>query len=172
MTHFFQQGCSYFNKATPPNSDTPYGPSIQTYESMGAKRIQTTTVTIVVMEPRDQKQTGEERIYLACTFTLLLIIEGSQGRHSVGAGTWRQEMKQGPRRSAAHWLVPHGLFSLLSSRTQSHQLREACLQPDLMETFFSIEVPSSQMTPLVSTTMWLLGFELRASGKAVSALNH
>ena len=32
------------NKAIPPNSATPYGPSIQTHESMGAVSIQTTTV--------------------------------------------------------------------------------------------------------------------------------
>ena len=31
----FQQGRTYANKATPPNNATPYGPSIQTHESMG-----------------------------------------------------------------------------------------------------------------------------------------
>jgi hypothetical protein len=28
VTHFPQQGCTYSNKATPPNSDTSHGPSI------------------------------------------------------------------------------------------------------------------------------------------------
>lgn len=32
------------NTATPPNSPTPHRPSIQTYESIGAKHIQPTTV--------------------------------------------------------------------------------------------------------------------------------
>ena len=35
VTHFFQQGHTYSNKAIPPNSATPYGPSIQIHESMG-----------------------------------------------------------------------------------------------------------------------------------------
>ena len=35
MTHFLQQGHTYSNKATPPNSASPYGPNTQTYESMG-----------------------------------------------------------------------------------------------------------------------------------------
>ena len=35
MAHFLQQGHTYSNKATPPNSVTPYKPMIQTHESMG-----------------------------------------------------------------------------------------------------------------------------------------
>jgi hypothetical protein len=31
----------------------------------------------------------------------------------VRAGTWRQKLVQRPRRSAAYWLAPHGLLSLL-----------------------------------------------------------
>jgi hypothetical protein len=31
----------------------------------------------------------------------------------IEAGTWRQELKQRPRRNAAYWLVPNGLFSML-----------------------------------------------------------
>jgi hypothetical protein len=39
-----------------------------------------------------KKQVGEERVYLADTSTLLLIIEGSQDRRNPRkAGTWRQE---------------------------------------------------------------------------------
>ena len=37
VTHFLQQGNTYSNKTTPPNSDTPY-------ELMGNSYIQTTTV--------------------------------------------------------------------------------------------------------------------------------
>jgi hypothetical protein len=42
VTHFFQQGHTYSNKVTPPNSVTPCESNIQTHESMGAKPIQTT----------------------------------------------------------------------------------------------------------------------------------
>jgi hypothetical protein len=42
------------------------------------------------------------------------ITEGNQDRHSHRAGTWRQELIQGPWRGAAYWLAPWGLFSLLS----------------------------------------------------------
>ena len=42
MTHFLPQH-TYINKATPPNSATFHGPSIQTHESIGTKPIQTTT---------------------------------------------------------------------------------------------------------------------------------
>ena len=36
VTHILQQGHTYSNKATSPNSATPYGLSMQTHESMGA----------------------------------------------------------------------------------------------------------------------------------------
>jgi hypothetical protein len=49
MTHFLQQGHTYSNKATPPNSVTSYGPSIQTREPMGAKTFQTATPTFVTL---------------------------------------------------------------------------------------------------------------------------
>jgi hypothetical protein len=39
------------------------------------------------------------------------------------AGTWRQELKQSPQRSAAYWLVPQGFLSLLSYTTQDHSPR-------------------------------------------------
>jgi hypothetical protein len=43
MNYFLQQGLTYSSKATVPNSVTPYGPSIQIHEFMGAIPIQTTT---------------------------------------------------------------------------------------------------------------------------------
>ena len=43
VTHFLQLGHTYSNRATPPNSGIPYGPSIQTPDSMGVIPIQTTT---------------------------------------------------------------------------------------------------------------------------------
>jgi hypothetical protein len=43
VMYFLQQSHTYSNKATPPNSTTPSGPSTQTHESMGAKPIQITT---------------------------------------------------------------------------------------------------------------------------------
>jgi hypothetical protein len=55
---------------------------------------------------------GKEMIYLAYLSTLLFIIKANQD--SNRAGTWRQELMQRPWRSAAYWLAPHGLLSLLS----------------------------------------------------------
>jgi hypothetical protein len=42
------------------------------------------------------KAVWEERIYLAYTSTLLLVIKGSQDRNSHRAETWRQELMQRP----------------------------------------------------------------------------
>ena len=65
------------------------------------------------MKHHDQKQIGEEKVYLAYTSTSLFIIKGSQDRNSSRAGTWRQELMQRPWRSAAYWLVSPGLLTLL-----------------------------------------------------------
>jgi len=40
------------------------------------------------------------------------------------AGSWRQELIQKPWRGIAYWLAPHGLFSLLSYRTQDYLPRD------------------------------------------------
>jgi hypothetical protein len=76
---------------------------------------------------QQNKQKGnllrEERVYLSYTCTSHFITKGSQVRNSHRAGTWRQELMPRPWRGAAYWLVPHGLFSLLSYRTQDHQPR-------------------------------------------------
>ena len=71
-----------------------------------------------------KKQVGKERVYLPYTSLLLFIIEGSLDRNSNEAETWRQELMQGPWRRAAYWLVPYGLLSLLSYRTQDCQPRD------------------------------------------------
>jgi hypothetical protein len=47
--HLPQQGHTYSSKATPPNGATPYGPSIQTSEPMGAIPIQITTDVIEIV---------------------------------------------------------------------------------------------------------------------------
>ena len=71
---------------------------------------------------------------------------------------------QRPWRDAAYWLISHDLISLFSFKTQNHQPRNGhthnglgppplitnsknALQLDLMEAFFSINVPSLQITP-------------------------
>ena len=45
VTHFLQQGHTYYDEATPPNSANPYEASIQTHESIGAIPIQTIALT-------------------------------------------------------------------------------------------------------------------------------
>jgi hypothetical protein len=50
---------------------------------------------IAVMKHRDQRQVGEERVYLA--YTLNPCSSLKEGR----AGTWRQELMQRPWRGAA-----------------------------------------------------------------------
>ena len=54
----------------------------------------------------------------------VFIIEGNQDRNSNRKGTWRQDLMQRPRRSAAYWLTPHGLLILRSYRTQDYQPRD------------------------------------------------
>ena len=54
------------------------------------------------MEHHDQKQTVEERVDLVYISISLIITEGSQGRNSHRAGTWRQELIQKPWRGAAY----------------------------------------------------------------------
>ena len=44
VTHFLQQDHIYSNKNTSPITATPYGPSIETYECMGAFPIQTNRI--------------------------------------------------------------------------------------------------------------------------------
>lgn len=47
-------------------------------------------VTVHRMKHQDQKEVGEEMVYLAYTSTLLSIIEGSQDRSSGMVGTWNR----------------------------------------------------------------------------------
>ena len=70
-------------------------------------------VTIAMMRDHYQQQVEEERV---CFVTLSLLVpqlEEVRVRNLNKAGTWRQELMQGPWRSAAYWLAPHGLLSLL-----------------------------------------------------------
>jgi hypothetical protein len=64
-----------------------------------------------------KKQVGEERVYLAYTSILLVIIKRSQDRNSNRAGTWRQELMQRLWKCAAYWLALVGLllFCAISS---------------------------------------------------------
>jgi hypothetical protein len=75
---------------------------------------------------------------------------------------------QRPWRSAAYWLAPHDLILLLSYRTLNHQPRDCPThsglgpQPsitkkmqDLVEAFFSIEVPFFQITSLCQVNIKL-----------------
>jgi hypothetical protein len=57
------------------------------------------------------KETWEEKV-MAYSSIASFIIEGSQGRNSNGAETWRQELMQRPQRSAAYWLTLEQLLVL------------------------------------------------------------
>jgi hypothetical protein len=67
-------------------------------------------VAVAVMKRHGQKQTGEERVYLTCTSTSLLIIGRSQNRNSRREGTWRQALMQRPWKSAIYWLAQPALL--------------------------------------------------------------
>ena len=107
------------------------------------------------MKHRDYKQLRGKGLF-GLNFTALLTIEGRLGRN-LEAGADAEAME-----GAAYWLAPHGLLSLLSYRTQVHQLRHdpthnrlgpppsitnlrkclmACLQPDFIETFSQVRLP-------------------------------
>lgn len=54
-----------------------------------------TYVTIAVMKHHDQKQSGEERVYLTYTPTLLSIIKGIQDKfRTIQEGFWTQELTE------------------------------------------------------------------------------
>lgn len=44
----------------------------------------------------------------------------TKSRLGLKAGTWRQMLKQKPRRNTAFWLAPYDLFTLISYPTQAH----------------------------------------------------
>lgn len=72
-------------------------------------------VSNAVMKHHDQNQLGEESVYLVYTSTLQSIIGGREVKNS----------KQGLKLEAGHGRVLlTGLLSLLSYRTQDHQLRD------------------------------------------------
>ena len=66
-----------------------------------------------------ERQAGEKRVYLAYTCMWLFIIEGSQDRNPNSTGTWRQELMQRPRMSAANLPASPDLLGLFSSKTQN-----------------------------------------------------
>jgi hypothetical protein len=65
------------------------------------------------MKHHDQKQVGEERVYLAYTATLLFITKGIQDRNSNRVRSWRQELMQKLWRGIVYRLASPGLLSLL-----------------------------------------------------------
>lgn len=71
-------------------------------------------ISIALMKHYDQSNLGEERVNLASL--LLFITEGSQEANSSRAGTWKQELVQGPWMGVAYWLSPHTLLRLLPYR--------------------------------------------------------
>lgn len=57
---------------------------------------------------------GRKGLFHLTVYRIQSIIGGTK------TGTWKQELKQKPRRSAACLLVTHGLPSFLSCITQDH----------------------------------------------------
>ena len=94
-------------------------------------------VTIAAVKYHDQKQLGEERVYLAyMSWINCPLTDDKAGTQSqLGTwrqeqmqkpwrsvlGTWRQEQMQKPWRSVAYWVILHSLLSLFSYRTQDHK---------------------------------------------------
>lgn len=70
-----------------------------------------------------KKLAGEKRAYsIACTFTLLFMIEGSQDKNSKHYRILEAEPDKAEAREGRCLLTCfHGLLSLLSHRTQDHQ---------------------------------------------------
>jgi hypothetical protein len=74
VSHFLQQGHSYSNKATPPNSATLYEPSIQIHESMRAIAIQTTSLLslLLLFIKKKKKKAGQIfKEYSSVTISLM-----------------------------------------------------------------------------------------------------
>jgi hypothetical protein len=67
-------------------------------------------LSIAVIKTMTKGNLGREVYFF---LQLKSFIEGSWDRNSSRTGTWRQELMQRPRRSAAYWLALHGLLSLL-----------------------------------------------------------
>ena len=84
-------------------------------------------VSIVVIKHYDQKQLGEERVFVLflnlTTSRSYPSTEGNKGKDSSRAGTWRRELMQKPWRDAVHWLAPNGSLSPFSYRAQDHLSR-------------------------------------------------
>lgn len=76
-----------------------------------------------------------ETVNLAFDSASMIIIGRRHDRNSSMAGTtWRQEFMVRLWRDVAYWLVPHGLFRLLSGRTQHHQPRSRTTHNELSPT--------------------------------------
>lgn len=75
-------------------------------------------VTVAVMKQHDEKQVGEKWVYFVYTSMSQFITEevrvGTHAGQEAGGRSWR---------SAAYWLGPYGLLSLLLYRTQDQQPR-------------------------------------------------
>lgn len=119
------------------------------------------------MKTHKQKKPGRKG-FIRLTYPESQSTEGSQGSNSNWAGICKQELIQRPWGIDTYWLATHGLFSLLSFRSQDQQPTVAlptmgwafvyhsiiknmpykliCLQPDRLETFPHMIFPYSQMT--------------------------
>lgn len=77
-------------------------------------------------------------------------MERNQGKNSIRAETWRQELKQKPQRNAAYWPVVHNLCSLLSYRTELSLLAvpfPSTVRTNAYNFIFSIKMTSSKICP-------------------------
>jgi len=109
VTHPFQPGHTYSNKATLSDGATPWSKDIQTITRVEVGGATWIALCICHSPTKVVRYPYEQRVYLAYASTSQFI-KVSQDRNSGRAGSQRQELMQKPWWSAAYWLGHHGLL--------------------------------------------------------------
>lgn len=110
-------------------------------------------VTIAIMKHHYQSKSGLKWIHLTLVSLSLSIIWGGQDRNSKGAGIWRQELRQKPRRSVVYWLHPPALHYLLSYTNKHQQPRSGTTEGE--QGYFHPSVNEKIFCrPLCSLILW------------------
>lgn len=99
---------------------------------------------ITLMKYYDQKQLGEERVWLTFWITVHWG-EPRQGLKPSETGIWRQELIQRPKIAATYWLVSHGLFRFF--------IKSGAISPDMAPSKTGWALPHQS---LVKKMLWSL----------------